>query len=512
VVAGVLLLGFLAVLLGGVFKVKTPDGVIVLENVPKDAEILVDGDKINFTWPGLGKPLEIRAVPGQHKVEVKKEGFTTFGEVVTFKKDGSDEVTIRLEQTPTAITGFLPLFNGKDLTGWQTHPSQPGNWRVEDGILIGSGPAASHLYTERGDYRDFHLRVEARINGGGNSGVFFRSSFGPFWPADHPEFPLGYEAQINSTHQDPNKTGSLLYGTGGILVRVAESQHFPGGWFTLEVIAQGNHFVIKVNGKTTADWLDSTRQSPGGHIALQQLNPSAVAEFRKIEIRELNGADRAPASAPISSPSTADTVAELWVSLFNGRDLAGWTINGNARAWSVQQGVIVTRSENFKTRSYLLTDRDFTDFVLRLDFSLERGSGTGITVRAIPGEQLPMPGGTHIFDHPVFKLNETPRITKTQQKEETGTTHWVLDGVYIGPDRTAALNPPGSWNQLEIEVSGRSMRALVNGNQVLSTTIRTGARFPDGTVPALSRVRGRIGLQSHTGTVRFRNIEIRELR
>ena len=97
VAVGVLMLGFFAAWMGGVFKVKTPDGVIVLENVPKDSEILVDGDKITFAWPGGGKPVEIRAVPGQHKVEVKKDGFKTFGEVVTVKTDESEEVTVRLE-------------------------------------------------------------------------------------------------------------------------------------------------------------------------------------------------------------------------------------------------------------------------------------------------------------------------------------------------------------------------------------------------------------------------------
>ena len=47
--------------------------------------------------------------------------------------------------------------------GWHTHPEQPGNWRVVAGILIGDGPRASYLYSDRGDYKDFHLRVEARI-------------------------------------------------------------------------------------------------------------------------------------------------------------------------------------------------------------------------------------------------------------------------------------------------------------------------------------------------------------
>ena len=52
VAVGVLLLGLFAAWMGGVFKVKTPDGVIVLENVPKDSDILVDGNKIHFLVAG----------------------------------------------------------------------------------------------------------------------------------------------------------------------------------------------------------------------------------------------------------------------------------------------------------------------------------------------------------------------------------------------------------------------------------------------------------------------------
>jgi len=89
-----LLLGLLWVIM-----VKTRDGVIVLKNVPKDAEILIDGGKISFTWPGGGKPVEVRAVPGQHKLEVKKDGFKTFGKEVTFKAGDSEEVTVRLNHS-----------------------------------------------------------------------------------------------------------------------------------------------------------------------------------------------------------------------------------------------------------------------------------------------------------------------------------------------------------------------------------------------------------------------------
>ncbi|HVA50240.1 MAG TPA: family 16 glycoside hydrolase [Pirellulales bacterium] len=181
--------------------------------------------------------------------------------------------------------GFVPLFNGKDLTGWKTHPNQPGNWRAEDGVLIGSGPAESNLYSERGNFTNFHLRTEASINDGGNSGVFCRSRFGPVRPADGPRWPDGYEAQINSTHSDPNKTGSL-YGPRGAVVGIANSIVRPNEWFKLELIAADSHLVVKVNGQTTADYVDADRSFPMGHLALQQHNPQTVVKYRKIEIRE----------------------------------------------------------------------------------------------------------------------------------------------------------------------------------------------------------------------------------
>jgi hypothetical protein len=182
--------------------------------------------------------------------------------------------------------GFVPIFNGKDLAGWKTHPSQPGNWHVKDGVLIGSGPAVSHLFSERGDYKDFLIRAEVRINDGGNSGLCFRTTFGPTWPRNKPTFLDGYEAQINSTHRD-HKTGALYIGPKGAVVRVLKSPVPPGEWFTQEVSAIGNRIIIKVNGATTADYVDAGRTSVSGHIALQQHNPQTVAEFRKIEIMEL---------------------------------------------------------------------------------------------------------------------------------------------------------------------------------------------------------------------------------
>jgi hypothetical protein len=180
---------------------------------------------------------------------------------------------------------WTQLFNGKDLTGWKTHPKDKAKWEVKDGILIGTGPAG-HLFSERGDYANFRYRVEAMINDGGNSGQYFRAQYGP-------SFPKGYEAQINATHSDKVRTGSLypafreLSDQEKKKILVFDQLHKPDEWFTQEVIADGNHIIIKVNGKTTVDFVDDKNTFAKGHFALQQHDPKTVVKFRKIEVIEL---------------------------------------------------------------------------------------------------------------------------------------------------------------------------------------------------------------------------------
>jgi hypothetical protein len=203
--------------------------------------------------------------------------------------------------------GWVQLFNGKDLTGWKIHPNpspqiqevikkeQNGKviafegklrdgkvvplWRAEGGLLIGSGPA-SHLFSDRDDYQNFDYRVEAMINDHGNSGQYFRTAFGP-------GFPKGYEAQINATHSDKIRTGSLYLPQVKEVLVLNDAPHKPDEWFTQEVIADGNHIIIKVNGKTTVDWKDPENRYKKGHFALQGHDPGTVVKFKKVEVKEL---------------------------------------------------------------------------------------------------------------------------------------------------------------------------------------------------------------------------------
>jgi hypothetical protein len=195
-----------------------------------------------------------------------------------------------LSATEAGADGFVPLFNGRDLTGWKTHPDQPGDWRVENGILVGRGPR-SHLFSKRGDYENFHLRVEARINHLGNSGVYFRSEYGLGWGIN----PKGYEAQIfEGDAQDPYKTGSLYS-----LAKVTSDLVKPDTWFTLDVIVQGNRTIIQVNGKTAVDFVDEAARYKKGHFALQvERPPRTIIQFRKIEVNEIRPARAADATLP----------------------------------------------------------------------------------------------------------------------------------------------------------------------------------------------------------------------
>jgi hypothetical protein len=179
-------------------------------------------------------------------------------------------------------TDWVKLFNGRDLTGWKQHPASRGEWQVEDRLLVGRGPVHSYLFSERGDYKDFHFRVVAMINHGGNSGQLFRANFAPAYPAC-------LEAQINSTDRDPNRTGSLC---GALSVPIRARLVPPNTWFTQEVIAVKNHIVIKVNDQIVVDILAEPGRArlQGGHLALQSFTPKTEVKFAQLEVKELSDA------------------------------------------------------------------------------------------------------------------------------------------------------------------------------------------------------------------------------
>jgi serine/threonine protein kinase len=353
---------------------------------------------------------------------------------------------------------FVPLFNGKDLTGWKTHPSQPGHWRVENGILIGSGPGTSHLFSERGDYKNFHISAEARINAGGNSGLHFRALFDKFVNG---RWPYGYEAQINVTHGDPNKTGSLFAnGHGAALVSLRQSPVPAGAWFTLDIIAQDNHLIVQVNGRTTADVQDGARWFSSGHIALQQHNPQTICEFRKIEIKELPTTD-----SRVNAMGQGKDMSAGFVPLFNGKDLTGWEkVASGATTWTVKNDMLVGENHGKAGRpAFLVTQRrDYRDFHFRAEVSLSKGLNTVLGFRVDSSDKKR--GGLRGYGVFIAGPNDKAK----------GATGRLMTKAHLQPsellkDLKETLDvrlPPGKWFRLEIIAHGSHLQVLIDGKMV----------------------------------------------
>ena len=185
----------------------------------------------------------------------------------------------------------MSLFNGRDLTGWKTDPSFPGNWRVENGVIVGTG-GNTYLVSERSDYGDFHLHVQTRVGPGTTPAYTSGCPSNAIKRANPKDRPPRVTSQ--NQRQQPNRfaqdrqhiylAANERTPTGN---KLAQSPVPPDEWFTLDVIAEGNHLVVQVNGTTTTDIRDPSDFYPRGSIALFVFQGAAPVEFRKIEIREL---------------------------------------------------------------------------------------------------------------------------------------------------------------------------------------------------------------------------------
>ncbi len=105
----------LVVAWGVILRVKTANGMIELVNLPKDAEVLVDGAEVRVAWPGGGKPAVITVTPGKHKIMVKKDGTEISGDEVTVQADGKETFSVRFVAS-TKPSHELPKDDGADST------------------------------------------------------------------------------------------------------------------------------------------------------------------------------------------------------------------------------------------------------------------------------------------------------------------------------------------------------------------------------------------------------------
>ncbi len=206
---------------------------------------------------------------------------------------------------------WKPLFNGNNLDGWETIGD--GQWTVaQDGTLIGQREgdlrklmipggqfttasqfnnwlnAQSWLYTKRGDFDEFDLRLEYWTKIHGNSGVSIRdqtrAAAAITIPPDYKKTPskTGYEIQINNRYPDPHPSGSIY----GFQDAPKEAQR-DDDWNTMEISSRRDKITVKLNGKVVAEHAGDPQRPKTGPIGLQLHDQFSIVMFRHIEIREL---------------------------------------------------------------------------------------------------------------------------------------------------------------------------------------------------------------------------------
>ena len=172
-----------------------------------------------------------------------------------------------------ADAGWSTLFDANsNLNQWSLVGD--ANWRIQDGALQADflrSKTPSYLVTKT-TYQNIDIRAEIWVDSQTNSGIFIRCQ-----QADKIGADSCYEINIWDTRPDPS------YGTGAI-VDVAKVSPMPragGQWNTLEISAQGDQLVVKLNGQVTAQARDGKHAK--GYLALQY--GSGIVKFRKVQIR-----------------------------------------------------------------------------------------------------------------------------------------------------------------------------------------------------------------------------------
>jgi hypothetical protein len=292
--------------------------------------------------------------------------------------------------------------------------------------------------------------------------------------------------RVNWSGRDVDWDGRL--GFRGL--RDVESPY--GEWTRLEVIADGDRVTNIVNGTVVNQGSGSSLTE--GKILIQ--SEGAEVFFRRMELRPLADRDEAPKAVS----STADR-EDSFVPLFDGETLNGWILKGRTGpGYQVEDGKIVCPPGG---GGNLLTEKEYSDFVLRFEFRLFEGSNNGLGIRA------PLEARDVAYDGIELQIidNTAERYKDIKPWQKHGSLYHVF------PARTGYLKPVGEWNQQEVTARGSRIKVVLNGATILDVDT------DDVTDPellakhaGLKRRSGHIGFLGHNEPVEFRNIRIKNLR
>jgi hypothetical protein len=210
----------------------------------------------------------------------------------------------------------------------------------------------------------------------------------------------------------------------------------------------------------------------------------------------------------LAQQAEKSTPPEGFTPLFNGKDLTGWKVNegGKMDAWGVDKGLLYVKGGG---GGWLMTEKEYGDFEVQLDFRMTRGGNSGVALRS------PMKGDPAYVGMEIQLLDDEGH-KGLQPWQHTGSIYGVVPPTKDGrggPDAKAMVvtRPPGEWNHIHIVARGKQIKVEVNGTKLVDANLDDYLEKHAKRHPGLLRTTGHVGLQSHSNRVEFRNIYIKPL-
>ncbi len=405
---------------------------------------------------------------------------------------------------------FQPLFNGENLEGWHGRPhfspiklaelseeernaklaewqaDAEKHWRVENGELVNDGHGA-YLVTDQ-DYRDYELYLEYKTVPLADSGIYLKAT---------PQVQIWDSTETAKFKLGADKGSGGLWnnsaGAPGKDPLVHADKPF-GQWNSVRVLQVGARTTVWLNDQLVVDhaimenfW---DRQSPlfvSGPIELQ--THGGEIRWRNLKIKEL--------STQEANNTLAAKNADQFESIFNGRDLTGWV--GATDNYEVVDGAIGCKQGK---GGNLLTEKEYANFVARLEFRLPPGGNNGLAIRApIEGN----PAYQAMCELQVLD-NTHPKYAKLDKRQYHGSAYGMAAAT------RGFLRPVGEWNFQEVTVDGSTITVELNGTVILKTDLSEITDYmADSAHPGKDRKKGHFGFAGHGDAVQFRGLSIREL-
>jgi hypothetical protein len=197
-------------------------------------------------------------------------------------------------------------------------------------------------------------------------------------------------------------------------------------------------------------------------------------------------------------PETVNVPPKGFTTLFNGKDLKGWKAHGGKfEKWNVDKeaGTFYTGGAG----GWLMTEKEYGDYELRLDFKVPKGGNSGVALRS------PMKGDP-AYTGMEIQILDDPSYKGLQKWQHTGSIYGVV------PSSSQPTKPLGEWNTYRIVCKGRHVIVELNGKKIVDANLDDSKEKHAEKHPGILRAKGHVGVQDHGGKVEFRNVFIKELK